>query len=147
MHNMGPYLQDPEQCGPYALASLLEYMGIMSDPADLARKLYSPGAGGTLTMDLFLEARRQGLEARQVKGSAGMLKEELKDHNPVIVLFKYSGLRTRTGHFVLVTGFSDYPPGFFLLWGDGKLSWMKQEEFEHLWANADSWMLTVRAKR
>ena len=147
MHDVGPYLQDAEQCGPFALASLLQYMGIRADAASLARRLYSPGAGGTLTMDLFLEAGRQGLDARQLSGSPDILKKELKDYNPVIALFKYSTLQNTAGHFILVTGYSDRPAGFFLLWGDGKLSWMELKRFDQLWSGADSWMLTVRAER
>ena len=147
LHDVVPYTQEPEQCGPYALASLLEYMGIRTDPAGLSSRLYSPGAGGTLTMDLFLEAGRQGLDARQVRGSAGQLRDEIRENNPVIVLLNYPGLSRKAGHFVLVAGYSDHPPGVFLVWGDGKLSWMNQEKFDTFWSGSESWMLTVRAKR
>ena len=144
IHNVGPYLQEPEQCGPFALWALFRYMGIEADTETLVRKLYSPGAGGTLTMDLYLEARRRGLEARQLFGSAELLAGELMEYNPVIVLLKYPGLRGSAGHFILVTGYSVDPFGFFILWGDGKLSWMGVDAFQRLWANSGSWMLTVR---
>ena len=143
IHEVGPYLQDPEQCGPFALAALFRYMGMEADPDLLAQKLYSPGAGGTLTMDLFLEARRRGLEARQISGSGGTLIQELVDHNPVIVLFKYPGIQESPGHFILVTGYSDDPPGFFMLWGDGKLSWMGLDRFNRLWSKSGFWMLAA----
>jgi len=143
LHDVSPYLQDPDQCGPFALAALLEYIGIEADPDKLVRKLYSPGAGGTLTMDLFLEARRRGLDTQQLAGSEETLVEELRDHGPAIVLFKYPGLGGSPGHFILVTGYSSDPGGFFLLWGDGKLSWMKQDRFDHLWSESGFWMLTV----
>jgi len=144
IHDVGPYLQAPEQCGPFALAALLNYMGIAADPDQLAKKLYSPGARGTLTMDLFLEARRTGLQARQVPGNEELLEKELRQYNPVIVLFKYPGSRGAVGHFILVTGYSSDPDGFFILWGDGKVSWMKQIRFHELWTGSGFWMLTVR---
>ena len=144
IHDVGPYLQDPEQCGPFALAALLQYMGMEADPDLLAQRLYSPGAGGVLTMDLFLEASRRGLEARQLSGTVNTLMKELTEFNPVIVLFKYPGLSGSTGHFVLVTGYSLDPRGFFLLWGDGKLSWVKLDQFNQLWSVSGSWMLTAR---
>lgn len=146
IHHVGPYLQEPEQCGPFALASLLQYMGIEADPELLRQRLYSPGAGGTLTMDLFLEARRRGLETRQLSGSAGVLEKELDRYNPVIVLLRYPGLGNKAGHFILVTGYSHEPEGFFMLWGDGKLSWMRLDRFNELWSRAGFWMLTVRGK-
>jgi ABC-type bacteriocin/lantibiotic exporter with double-glycine peptidase domain len=146
IHDVGPYLQDPEQCGPFALAALLNYVGIDADPELLSKRLYSPGAGGALTMDLFLEARRTGLEARQLSGNEKLLAEELWEYNPVIVLLKYPGFRGSVGHFILVTGYSRDPDGFFVLWGDGKVSWMKQEKFHELWSGSGFWMLTVRRK-
>ncbi len=146
LHNVDPYLQDPEQCGPFALAALLRYMGIEADPDLLVQRLYSPGAGGTLTMDLYLEARRRGLETSQLSGSEGDLVKELEEYNPVIVLFKYPGLTGSTGHFILVTGYSSDPRGFFLLWGDGKLSWMKLARFDQLWSASGFWMLTAHGE-
>jgi hypothetical protein len=104
-------------------------MGMEADPDTLVQRLYSPGAGGILTMDLFLEASRRGLETRQLSGSEDTLVKELKEYNPVIVLLKYSRLQNPVGHFILVTGYSFDPYGFFLLWGDGKLSWMKRDHF------------------
>ncbi len=143
VHDVGPYLQDPEQCGPFALAALLRYVGMEADPELLAERLYSPGAGGVLTMDLFLEASRRGLEARQFSGSEDILVKELTEYNPVIVLLKYPRLRSAVGHFILVTGYSSDPRGFFVLWGDGKLSWVKLDQFHQLWSRAGFWMLTV----
>ena len=143
IHGVDPYLQDPEQCGPFALAALLRYLGIEADPDLLVQQLYSPGAGGTLTMDLYLEARRRGLDTRQLSGSEDLLTEELVDFIPVIVLFKYPRLQSTVGHFILVTGYSINPYGFFILWGDGKLSWMKLDRFNQLWSESGFWMLTV----
>ena len=147
MHDVVPYLQDPEQCGPYALASLFQYMGVEADPGLLTQRLYSPGAEGTLTMDLYLEARRSGLETRQFSGSDDVLAEELVKYNPVIVLLKYPAFRGAAGHFILVTGYSEKPRGFFLLWGDGRLSWMKLDRFNEFWSGSGSWMLTVHGDR
>jgi hypothetical protein len=146
IHDVGPYLQDPEQCGPFALAALLQYMGMEADPDLLVKRLYSPGAGGILTMDLFLEASRRGLETRQFSGSENILVKELTEYNPVIVLLKYPRLQSSVGHFILVTGYSNDPYGFFVLWGDGKLSWMKLDQFLQLWSESEFWMLTVHGE-
>ncbi len=143
LYDVGPYRQEPEQCGPYALAALLHFQGIESHPQEISRRLYSPGAGGTLTMDLFLEAGRRGLKVRQERGSAESLTAALADGAPVIVLLRYPGLRGSTGHFVPVTGYSSQPPGFFFLWGDGKRSWMAGEAFRKLWEGSGFWMLRV----
>jgi len=142
LYQVAPYRQEPRHCGPYALAAVLNYLGMEADPREIAEDIYSPGAGGTLTMDLYLEARRRGVESKQVRGTAEKLREELDKGFPVIVLFKYPGLKKTSGHFVVVNGYSDGSPGFFLLWGDGKASWMEEGRFGDLWSGSGNWVLT-----
>lgn len=136
-----PYEQEPLMCGPYALAAVLNYLGIKTDPLEVAGATYSPGAGGVLTMDLYLESRRRGVESRQVEGTGGTLRAELKKGFPAIVILRYPGFRGSNGHFVVVNGFSGGSPGFFLLWGDGKVSWMEEERFMDFWSAAAFWAL------
>lgn len=138
---VAPYEQEPLMCGPYALAAVLNYLGIKADPLEVAGAAYSPGAGGTLTMDLYLESRRRGAESRQVEGTGETLREELEKGFPAIVILRYPGLRRSTGHFVVVNGFSSGLPGFFLLWGDGKVSWMEEGKFMDFWSAATFWAL------
>lgn len=147
LYAVSPYQQEPEQCGPYALAALLGHAGIEADAERLARKLHSPGARGTLTLDLFLEARRRGLDAQQVSGTLELLVRELEGSGPVILLLRYPGLAGGGGHFILVTGYSSDPGGYFLLWGDGKLSWMGSDHLRRLWSGSGFWMLRVRGEK
>jgi hypothetical protein len=163
-------------------------------------------------MDLYLEAARSGLPARQKGGSTPELRKQLES-GPVIVLFRYPALLGSGGHFIVVTGYSslmdsqrvyqaggaqDAHPGlgatpaawdgftplprqardgelveplegdhafgvtasqdgskrpvarlsssrsgFFLLWGDGRLSWMDEKRFEDMWSGSEMWMLTI----
>ncbi len=137
-----PYHQEPRHCGPFALAAVLDYLGKKGDPGEIARDIYSPNARGASTMDLYLEARRRGLESEQLQGTREKLREELEKGFPVIVLVKYPGLEKKAGHFVVLNGYSLTPPGFFLLWGDGRISWMKDERLEDLWSGSGFWALT-----
>lgn len=149
LHDVTPYLQEPQQCGPYALASVQNFMGVEADATEMSRRLYSPGAGGTLTMDLYLEASRSGLVVEQVDGSMSSLRKQLAVA-PVIVLFRYTALVGSGGHFIVVTGYSSSSSssrgGFFLLWGDGRLSWMDEMRFDGMWSGSDRWMLVVGEK-
>lgn len=142
LHDVTPYTQEPQQCGPYALAAVQEFFGIESDATEMSKRLYSPGAGGTLTMDLYLEASRSGLTANQTDGSIPDLKDKVAV-SPVIVLLRYPALAGSGGHFIVVTGSSASPDGFFLLWGDGRVSWMEEERFDVMWSGSDRWMLVV----
>ena len=142
LHVVTPYTQEPQQCGPYALAAVQGFFGIESDAAEMSQRLYSPGAGGTLTMDLYLEASRAGLTAEQTGGSIPDLEDRVAVA-PVIVLLRYPALAGSGGHFIVVTGYSVAPGGFFLLWGDGQVSWMEKEKFDVMWSGSDRWMLSV----
>jgi len=145
LHNVEPYVQEPEQCGPYALAAVQNFMGVEADAEEMSRRLYSPGAGGTLTMDLYLEAVRSGLPARQASGTISKLRDGL-DSDPVIVLFRYPELVGGSGHFIVVTGYSLEDSGFFILWGDGGLSWMDERRFQGMWSESGKWMLLFDGK-
>lgn len=145
LHNVEPYLQEPEQCGPYAMAAVQNFMGIETDADEMSGRLYSPGAGGTLTMDLYLEAVRSGLPARQATGTMSTLRDGL-DSDPVIVLFRYPALIGGSGHFIVVTGYSMEKSGFFILWGDGRLSWMDEKRFQSMWSESGRWMLLFDGK-
>jgi len=146
LHEVIPYTQEPELCGPYALAAVLDYLGIEADPVEIAQRIYSPGAGGVLTMDLYLEAGRRGLQVKQVNGTLKDLYEEMDKGSPAIALLKYPALGRMPGHFVVVAGFSGTPPGFFVLWGDGRLSWIEENRFAGLWAESGFWVLFFKGR-
>ena len=141
VHDVAPYKQEPHLCGPYALAAVLNFLGVETNPAEMAGRVFSPGAGGTLTMDLFLESRRRGVDARQIKGTPEGLHREMEKGPPAIILLRYPGTGGTLGHFVVVTGHSTDPAGFFLLWGDGRLSWMDEGRFEGFWSGSGFWAL------
>ena len=141
LHKVVPYKQEPHLCGPYALAAVLNYLGQEADPAKIADRIYSPGVRGVLTMDLYLEARRHGTKVRQVSGTLIDLYREMEKGSPAIVLLKYPALGQTPGHFIVVAGYSDDPDGFYILWGDGGLSWMKENQFKDLWSRSGFWTL------
>lgn len=141
LHEIVPYEQEPQLCGPYALVAVLGYLGVEADAEEIAGRIYSPGVGGVLTMDLYLEARRRGVEVRQDIGTLEDLCKEMDTGLPAIVLLRYPTLGQTPGHFVVITGCSREPPGFFMHWGDGHLSWMNSRRFEDLWSEAGFWTL------
>lgn len=141
------YNQDPELCGPYALAAVLRFYGDDADAAELAGRLYTPAVKGTLTMDMYLEAYRRGYVSTQGPGGPAGVRRRLDSGIPVIILLKYPALLGGVGHYVVVTGYSNDPAGLFLLWGDGRLSWMDQRSVDTMWERTGRWMLVVEARR
>lgn len=77
--------QDELQCGPAALAMVLNWSGIDVQPADLTPQVFTPGLKGSLQSALIGAARRHGRVAYPIVGSEALLAEIAAGH-PVIVL-------------------------------------------------------------
>ena len=55
------YPQTTDQCGPAALATVLNTTGMQVLPADLAPSLYIPGRQGSLQIELMAATRSYGI--------------------------------------------------------------------------------------
>ena len=67
--NVPFYEQEIYQCGPSALASVLNYWNIPVTPEQIAGEIFSKSARGTLNLDMILYAQGKGLYAEQYRGS------------------------------------------------------------------------------
>ncbi len=139
-----PYRQQPERCGPHALAAVLTFLGKPVTAEELAPALYLPSVGGTLTMDMVLAATRRGVAVRQGEGSFAEARGDLDAGVPLILLLRYPALVGGAGHYVVATGYSAAPAGLFLLWGDGRESWVAEGDLAPSWARSGSWRLSFR---
>jgi hypothetical protein len=54
------FAQDEFQCGPAALAMVLNWSGIAVQPSELSTEVYTPGLQGSLQSALIGSARRHG---------------------------------------------------------------------------------------
>src|SRR6516165_888048 len=70
--------QETYQCGPAALAMVLQYYGAAVGPDEIARELYLPSIRGTLNLDLEFFARRRGFQARSFAGTLEQARAELR---------------------------------------------------------------------
>ncbi len=86
----------PADCGPAALAMVLQYWGIEGDASPTAS-----GREGIRAGDLRSFAADLGLETKLLKGDLAMVLAEIKAQRPVIVARKVAGF----GHFEVVCGF------------------------------------------
>ena len=144
--NVEPYTQEPEKCGTSALAAVMDYLGKEADPEEMAQRLYLTGVRGTLTMDLFLEARRNGLDVTQGEGNFAGVRRDLASGYPLVLLVRYPAPKGDIGHYVVVNGFTDQPTGYFLLWGNGVESWMKESNLRKMWMRSGWWHLSFSGK-
>lgn len=97
--------QEQYQCGPAAMASVLNYRGLAITPEEIAPEIYSKSARGTLNFDMIFFAQKKGFQARQYPGNIEDLKKNIDRLNPIIVLVDYGLLTYRKDHYMVVVGY------------------------------------------
>lgn len=133
--------QEKYQCGPAALAGVLNYWGLKTSPEDIAREIYSPAAKGTLNMDLFFYAQRKGFQAQQYQGSLEDLKKNIAAGFPLIVQVDYGFLVYEQIHFMVVIGYNKR--GVIVNSGLEEGKFIPASSFLASWKKANYWTLRI----
>lgn len=142
--NVPFFAQRDHYCGPAALAMTLNWVGIEASQAEIAEQVYTPGRDGTLPMDLLGGARRNGALAVKVATLEDLLAEIAAGH-PVLV-FQNLGLAIwPQWHFAVVIGYDLATDQLILHSGTEAHHVVDLNTFEHTWARAEYWAVTVTA--
>ena len=151
---------DALQCGPAALATVLAaaqgsdpftgsdpasgpVSGPGSDPATLAREVYTPGLGGSLQVELVAAARQRGFVAYELPPAPDALFAELLAGRPVLVL---QNLRLRTlpaWHYAVVIGADPVAETVILRSGPEERLVTPAGKFMRSWDLAERWGLVL----
>jgi len=100
-------------CGPAALASVAQHNGLPLSQEQIAREVYLPSIGATVTLDLQACAAQHGLWCHAGRGSADEVRAWLDRGVPVIALLRLGSLAGRRYHYVVVLG-HHRPRGYFI---------------------------------
>jgi tetratricopeptide (TPR) repeat protein len=128
--------QQPNYCGPAALAMLANYYGHAVSQDEIAAAIYLPDIRGTLTADLADYAQRFNLWVRQYRGSRADLHQKLAAGLPVIVLGK---LGDRFHYFVVLA----YDDDLVVHSDTRPYLRLREDDFLRWWDRADRWTLLV----
>lgn len=134
--------QEKYQCGPSALAAVLNYYGISVTPEEIAADIFSRSARGTLDFDMVVYAERKGMNVSQYSGDISDLKGAVAENLPVIVLVDNGFSVYRNYHYMVVTGFDDY--GIMVNSGRERGKYIREKEFLSTWKKTDFWTLVLR---
>lgn len=135
--------QEEYQCGPAAVASVLAYWGIATEPAAIAEAIYLPRLRGTLSLDLLLYAEQRGLRAVLLPQSADALKVALRAGRPIIALLNVGSRLIPTWHYVVVVGYADGPRAFLAHDGRHRERVFPYDDFTWRWQASGRWALLV----
>jgi tetratricopeptide (TPR) repeat protein len=118
---------------------LANYYGHTVSQDEIARAIYLPDIGGTLTSELGDYARRFNLWVRQYRGSLDDLRQKLSAGVPLLVLGKFGG----QPHYFIVLGWDDFRQVVTAHSDTRPRYEMRVEDFVRHWDRAGRWTLLV----
>lgn len=137
------FAQTDYQCGPAALAMLLQAAGSHVTPSDLVPAVYLPARQGSLQLELIAATRRQGRLPYVIAPRLADLLEEVRAGRPVLVL-QNLGLRAHpVWHYAVVIGYLPVSDEIILRSGTTRRKLVDASRFMRTWENAGAWGLLV----
>ena len=134
--------QDELQCGPAALAMVLNWSGVAVQPAELTPEVFTPGRKGSLQSALIGAARRHGRVAYPLRGSEALLAEVAAGH-PVIALVNLAFAWYPKWHYAVVIGYDQEQGEVILHSGRTANEHLSARVFMNIWQRSDYWGLLV----
>ncbi len=135
--------QEDYQCGPAALAEVLQWSGVDVTPERLTPKLFIPDRKGSLQVELQAQTRVLGRVPFRVRGDLQALYAELAAGHPVLVLQNLAFDWRPVWHYAVVVGIDPGADTVTLRSGRERRHEVNRILFERTWARADNWALIV----
>lgn len=137
------YPQKKYQCGPAALATVLQQSGINISPLELVSEIYIPARQGSLQIEILASSRRHGRVAYRINPDLQSLFKEVSAGNPVLVLQNLGLSWAPTWHYAVVVGFNLTNEKIILRSGLEKRRQTSLQTFERTWARSNFWGIVV----
>jgi len=134
--------QEELQCGPAALAMVLNWSGVALQPSDLSTEVYTPGLKGSLQSSLIGSARRHGRVAYPITGIEPLMAEISAGH-PVIVLVNLGFSWFPQWHYAVAIGYDQEQEEVILHSGLIANEVLSSWTFRNIWRRSEYWGLLV----
>ena len=135
--------QTEHQCGPAALATVLQSHHVDVTPQTLSSQLYIPGREGSLQVEIAVGARRYGMLPYPLNPEFADLLAEIAAGNPVLVLQNLGFDWWPQWHYAVVIGYDMSSNELLLRSGTTKRWQTTFAAFERTWKRADNWALVI----
>ena len=137
------YPQSENQCGPAALATVLQFHGVKVRPEDLSKLLYIPDLEGSLQIEMTAAARAHAMLPYPLAPYLVDLLTEIAAGNPVLVLQNLGFAWYPQWHYSVVVGYDIRQREITLRSGTTKRWTTPFKVFERTWQRSNFWALVV----
>lgn len=131
--------QEAYQCGPAALATVMNFTGAARTPEQLTDEVYLPQRQGSLQAEMLAATRRAGLIAYRLSPNLQVLFTEIAGGHPVVVLQNQLFDFLPRWHYAVVVGYDRSSAEVILRSGTQKRRIETLRGFERSWAKAGKW--------
>ena len=135
--------QVTDQCGPAALATVLNDAGILVSPEELKSRVYIPERQGSLQLELVAATRHYGRIPYEVDPSLNALIAELDSGRPVLVFQNLGITLIPAWHYAVVVGYLATERQFVLRSGEQERLLMEARSFSRTWKRGDLWAIVA----
>lgn len=137
--------QEAHQCGPAALATVLNAAGVEVTPAKLVDEVFLPARKGSLQIEMQAAVRRHGRLPYPLDADLAALLGEIRAGRPVLVL-QNLGLRALpVWHYAVVIGYHADRDELVLRSGVTRRKLMRADRFLRSWDPAGRWAMVILA--
>ncbi|WP_290652391.1 PA2778 family cysteine peptidase [Aquisalimonas sp.] len=135
--------QEALQCGPAALAAMLQWSGHDVAPETLKPDLFVPARRGTFQSEIKAQSRARDRVPYRIPGTHDAIVAELHAGNPVMV-FQNLGLGwLPVWHYAVVVGYKPDNHAYVLRSGEHKRQITTLDRFRRTWERGDNWAIVV----
>jgi len=137
------YPQTQHQCGPAALATVMQFHGVKATPEELTQQVYIPQREGSLQIEMAVAARRHEMLPYKLDPRLTSLFTEIAAGNPVLVLQNLGFEWYPQWHYAVAVGYDLNHHEIILRSGTTRRWQTPIEVFERTWQRADYWALVI----
>nr|WP_082708383.1 PA2778 family cysteine peptidase [Marinobacterium profundum] len=135
------YPQELYQCGPAALATVLNNDQLRTTPDALVPQIYIPERGGSLQVEMKVAARRHGMLAMEAPTQLKGLLTEVAAGRPVVVMQNLGLDIIPRWHYAVIVGFDLEAQNVILRSGTEQRRITPLKLFERTWERSNRWAL------
>ena len=131
--------QELYQCGPAALATVLNAIDIKVSPETLMPEVYIPARQGSLQIEMLAAARRHGAIAVKIPPKLDALLAEVAAGNAVLVMQNLGLSWAPSWHYAVVVAYDLDQEKLWLRSGSFNRFEMTLSTFQRTWSRSDYW--------